>query len=67
MKTISHNFLENQYYKETTKKRGIVLYHTMLGNSAANDWRKSNPEHATAPVIINGIHQLPSFQYWHII
>jgi len=69
MKTINHDFPENQYYKEKTLKKGIVLHHTVSGNSVAGDinWWKSNPEHVATPVIIDrkgGVNRLFSSQYW---
>lgn len=69
MKTISHDFPENQYYREMTKKKGIVLHHTVSGDSVAGDieWWKSTAERVATPIIIardGGIHQLYSSQYW---
>lgn len=69
MKTISHDFPENQYYKEITPKKGIVLHHTVSGDSVLNDieWWKSTPERVATPIIIardGGIHQMYSSQYW---
>lgn len=69
MKVINHDFPEDQYYKEITKKKGIVLHHTVSGDSVMGDieWWKSTPERVATPVIIardGGIHQLYSDQYW---
>ncbi|WP_440881392.1 N-acetylmuramoyl-L-alanine amidase [Tenacibaculum sp. C7A-26P2] len=69
MKTINHYFPSNQYYKEETKKKGIVLHHTVSGNSVAGDinWWKSNPQHVATCVIIGRdgkIHRLFSSKYW---
>ncbi|MFP9114599.1 N-acetylmuramoyl-L-alanine amidase [Flavobacterium sp. RHBU_3] len=69
MKTISHDFPDNQYYKEVTSKKGVVLHHTVSGDSVSNDieWWKSSPERVATPIIIardGGIHQLYSSQYW---
>jgi N-acetyl-anhydromuramyl-L-alanine amidase AmpD len=69
MKIISHDFPENQYYKEISKKKGIVLHHTVSGNSVSGDieWWKLTPERVATPIIISrdgGIHQLYSTQYW---
>ena len=69
MKVINHDFPEDQYYKEITKKKGIVLHHTVSGDSVLGDieWWKSTSERVATPVIIardGGIHQLYSDQYW---
>lgn len=69
MKTISHIFPENQYYKERTEKKGIVLHHTVSGDSVVSDidWWKSNSERVATPIIIGRdgeIHQLFSSEYW---
>ncbi|WP_347067805.1 N-acetylmuramoyl-L-alanine amidase [Flavobacterium sp. WV_118_3] len=69
MKIISHDFPEDQYYREVTKKKGIVLHHTVSGDSVLGDieWWKSTAERVATPIIIardGGIHQLYSSQYW---
>src|SRR5688500_9910554 len=69
MKTINHDFPENQYSKEITAKKGIVLHHTVSADSVSGDieWWKSTPERVATPIIIardGGIHQLYSSQYW---
>lgn len=69
MKTINHSFPSNQYYQQTTEKKGIVLHHTVSGNSVAGDinWWKSTPQHVATPVIIDRdgkIHRLFSSKYW---
>lgn len=69
MKTIIHDFPENQYYKEITVKKGIVLHHTVSGSSVSGDidWWKSTEERVATPIIISrdgGVHQLYSSQYW---
>lgn len=69
METISHNFPENQYYKEVTAKKGVVLHHTVSGNSVTSDidWWKSNADRIATPIIIardGRIHQLFSSKYW---
>lgn len=69
MKITSHAFPENQYYKEITVKKGVVLHHTVSGDSVSGDieWWKSTAERVATPIIIardGEIHQLYSSQYW---
>ncbi|GEN77669.1 N-acetylmuramoyl-L-alanine amidase [Chryseobacterium hagamense] len=69
MNIISHSFPENQYYREVTAKKGIVLHHTVSGDSVEGDinWWKSTAERVATPIIIardGGIHQLFSSKYW---
>ncbi len=69
MEIISHDFPVNQYYKEITEKKGIVLHHTVSGDFVSGDieWWKATPERVATPIIIardGGIHQMYSSKYW---
>jgi N-acetyl-anhydromuramyl-L-alanine amidase AmpD len=69
MEIISHDFPVDQYYREVTFKKGIVLHHTVSGNSVEGDieWWKSTTERVATPIIIardGGIHQMYPSEYW---
>lgn len=66
---IQIDFPINQYFKEQTTKRQIVLHHTVSGRGAVGDinWWRERPERIATAVIIelNGdIYQLFSSRYW---
>lgn len=63
MKTISHNFAENQHYIEMMTKKGIV-FQTMSGNQAPPNRNccQSTPHDRTVPIV--SIQQLFSSRYW---
>jgi hypothetical protein len=68
-KIIQVNFPINQYYKEVTDKKVVVLHHTVSGRGVdgdINSWLATAEKVATAFVIDNqgGIHQCYSSDFW---
>ena len=66
---IQEDFPENLYFKEQTKKKQIVLHHTVSGRGVGGDinWWKQNPQRIATSIIIDwkgNIHQLFSSRYW---
>ncbi len=66
---IQVDFPENQYYKEQTNKKVIVLHHTVSGQGVDGDiaWWASTPEHVAVAIIVGWdgkIYQLFSSTYW---
>jgi len=69
MNIIKHFFPKEQYYPIKTKKKGVVLHHTVSGIGAEGDinWWKETPSHVGTPIIITRdgkIHRLFSTKYW---
>lgn len=66
---IQVDFPENQYYKEQTPKKQIVLHHTVSGRGTSGDinWWESTPERVATAVIVGWdgkIYQCYSTLYW---
>jgi N-acetyl-anhydromuramyl-L-alanine amidase AmpD len=66
---ISVDFPDDQYIKEQTEKKQIVLHHTVAGHGgpAVAEWWKSTPERIATAIIIDRagrIFQLYSTKYW---
>jgi N-acetyl-anhydromuramyl-L-alanine amidase AmpD len=63
------DFPENQYYKEQTDKKVVVLHHTVSGQGVDGDisWWASTPDHVATAVIVGWdgkIYQLFSTKFW---
>lgn len=66
---IQVDFPDNQYVKEQTNKKQIVLHHTVSGQGVDGDinWWKQTPDRVATPVIIGWdgkIYQCFSSNYW---
>jgi N-acetyl-anhydromuramyl-L-alanine amidase AmpD len=66
---ITVDFPENQYYKEQTTKKVVVLHHTVSGQGVNGDisWWASTPDHVATAIIVGWdgkIYQLFSSLYW---
>jgi len=68
-KIIQVDFPNDQYYREQTKKKQIVLHHTVSGQGVNGDiaWWRSTADHIATCMIIGhdgAIYQLFSSKYW---
>jgi len=62
-------FSDNQYYREETEKKTVVLHHTVSGKGSVNVARywESTPEEVATAIVIDWdgkIHQLFSSKFW---
>lgn len=69
MKIVTQQLPDNQYYKEVTAKKIIVLHHTASGNGIDGDvkWWKFTPEKVGTPFIVGRdgvITQVFDEKYW---
>ncbi len=69
MRVEKHNFPATQYVQEVTRKRQIVLHHTVSGEGVNGDlsWWMKTPERVATAYLIDRqgvVHQLFDDKYW---